>query len=111
MPQLQPEPSTFVGTDEQTRHYMLAACEMDLGHIDAFVYLHWHKEREIRRDSLTRQQKRMFLNKVLADFLCYKKHEGRLWSLKELVQIDTSHLGKLFEYIKRNILWAAKVWH
>ncbi|DBA72152.1 TPA: hypothetical protein ACH3X2_010873 [Trebouxia sp. C0005] len=60
---------------------------------------------------LTRQQNCKFVNKVLADFLRYKKHEGRLWSLKELLEMNSSHLGTHFEYVNRNVLWAVDVWH
>ncbi len=104
------EPGYFLGTDEQTRLHMLAACETDLGFIDALHELERDEEREILRDSLARQHDLKFLDKVLADFLRTNKHEGNLWSLEELLQIDSSHPGKHFDYLNRNILWTSTVW-
>ncbi len=110
MARLWVEPRNFVGTDEQTRPHMLSACEMDLGYIDALYELDRDEEREILRDSLARQHNLKFLDKVLADFLRTNKHEGNLWSLEELLRIDSSHPGKHFEYLNRNILWTSTVW-
>ena len=104
------EPRYFVGANEDTRLHMLSARERDLGYIDALYDLDWDEEREILRESLARQHDFKFLDKVLADFLRTNKHEGQLWSLEELLQIDSPHPGKEFGYLNRNILWASTVW-
>ena len=89
---------------------MSSALERDLGYIDALYELDLDEEREILRESLARQHDFKFLDKVLADFLRTNKHEGELWSLEQLLQIDSSHPGKEFGYLNRNILWTSTVW-
>lgn len=104
------EPRYIVGTDEQTRLHMSSACEQDLGYLDAQWELDWDEAREILRESVARQHNFRFLDTVLADFLRTNKHEGDHWSLEELLQIDSSHPGKEFNYLNRNVLWTSTVW-
>ena len=104
------EPRYIVGTDEQTRLHMSSACEQDLGYLDALYDLDWDEAREILRESLARQHDFRFLDTVCDDFLRTNKHEGDHWSLEELLQIDSSHPGKEFNYLNRNVLWTSTVW-
>ncbi|DBA82526.1 TPA: hypothetical protein ACH3X2_000748 [Trebouxia sp. C0005] len=89
---------------------MSSACEQDLGYLDAQWELDWDEARDILRESVARQHNFRFLDTVLADFLRTNKHEGDHWSLEELLQIDSSHPGKEFNYLNRNVLWTSTVW-
>lgn len=89
---------------------MSSACEQDLGYLDALYDLDWDEAREILRESLARQHDFRFLDTVCDDFLRTNKHEGDHWSLEELLQIDSSHPGKEFNYLNRNVLWTSTVW-
>ena len=108
------EPSAFLGTSEHFEQYMLAAYDMDLGHIDALYELERQEEREILRDSLERQHDFKFLDQVLTDFLrtnyYVDGHDDKPWILQELMQVESPHPGKFFEYINRNIRWTSTVW-
>ena len=108
------EPSAFLGSNEQLEQYLLTACEMELGHIDALCELERQEDREILRDSLERQHDFKFLDQVLTDFLRTNYHvdghDDKPWSLQELFQIESSHPGKFFEYINRNTRWTSTVW-
>lgn len=108
------EPSAFLGTSEHIEQYMLAAYDMDLGHTDALYELERQEEREILRDSLERKHDFKFLDQVLTDFLRTNYHvdghDDKPWILQELLQIESPHPGKFFEYINRNIRWTSTVW-
>ena len=82
----------------------------DLGYLDALYELDRDEVREVLRESLERQHDFRFLDTVLADFLRTNKHEGKHWTLEELLQIDSSHPGKEFNYLNRNNLWTSTVW-